>query len=318
MRLSEASLLAAFGLFGVHVAGGNGASAGTPEASDAQCIPQEFQIFDVSVYRDKPEVLREMTEEASVVYAGELFPGLSGAERNADTIASEAVVREIAADLPEYELVVIDIEFYPVQMRHSDKEVAAAVDKLLTILEWMRSERPELKMSFYGVVPSRSWPAAYPAHGPGSEYYAKWAAHNDRLQALADASDFLAPSLYTLYSKDLQDRPAYVFWENYIRRNIAEARRLAKGKPVYPFMWPQYHPSNSEGLAGQYLSGKDWRFQLDLVNEIADGIMLWGGPTPFAAEQWWEATRSFINDRSCSGSARPDAPKLISADQMIQ
>jgi hypothetical protein len=56
--------------------------------------------------------------------------------------------------------------------------------------------------------------------------------------------------LYTFYA----DRQG---WVAYAIAQISEARRKAKGKPVYAFIWPQYHESN-QLLGGQFLDADYW------------------------------------------------------------
>src|SRR5205814_1590172 len=90
-------------------------------------------------------------------------------------------------------------------------------------------------------------------------------------------------------------------WVKYAQANIAEARRIAGGRPVYPFIWPQYHISNGR-LGSQYIDGKFWSLQLHTLYADADGLVLWGG-WDFAAKRhaswdenaaWWLATKQFL------------------------
>ncbi|MFC1608411.1 hypothetical protein ACFL47_10630, partial [Candidatus Latescibacterota bacterium] len=56
------------------------------------------------------------------------------------------------------------------------------------------------------------------------------------------------------------------------------------GKPVYPFIWPEYHPSNSQ-RTGTDVTGPYWRRQL-----------VWGGWQRDWEDDapWWIATKEFL------------------------
>src|SRR5207249_9613783 len=79
----------------------------------------------------------------------------------------------------------------------------------------------------------------------------------------------LDPSRYTFYD-DAQG------WVKYALANVAEARRIADGRPVYPFLWPQYHYSNAR-LGSQYIDGNLWSLELRTMYAHADGLVIWGG-----------------------------------------
>jgi len=93
-----------------------------------------------------------------------------------------------------------------------------------------------------------------------------WQAANDVVAPLVDSVDALFPSLYTFYDdqKRLGDIRA---------ANVAEARRLAKGKPVYAFISMTYHDS-SPTLAGQLIPRDYWQRQLRVLNQVADGVVI--------------------------------------------
>src|SRR5262249_4133499 len=103
------------------------------------------------------------------------------------------------------------------------------------------------------------------------------------------------PSLYTYY-------PDQAGWVAYAKANLSEARRLAPGKPVYCFLWPQYHDSST--LAYQFLPVDYWKLQLQTCRQYADGIVIlgcvgkdgkmngwltWDDNAP-----WWQATIQFV------------------------
>lgn len=89
----------------------------------------------------------------------------------------------------------------------------------------------------------------------------------DPAAGLIGAVDALTPSLYDFYEGDDT--------EGYVHEMIAEARRLANGRPVYPFIWPVYHNSNAK-VGGQTIPLDEWRAHVRRVLRQADGCVLWG------------------------------------------
>ncbi len=254
----------------------------------------EFIVFDASKYSHKPSEFRQLTHPAYILSAWALFELPPVSDYHPNELPSEKRVRGLLRLLPKKAHVIIDLEWYSIRPENTDQEINSGIKKLLTILNWIKEERTDVKVGYYGIIPRNDWQIAYPAHGPGSAYYQSWADHNNKLESLAAAADFLAPSIYTYHTRNVQNPPFPNLWENYIRLTIKESRRLSGGKPVYPFMWPQYHESNKEGLAGTYLSGDDWKYQLEIVRETADGLVLWGGTSEFNHGQWWLEMKRFL------------------------
>ena len=94
-----------------------------------------------------------------------------------------------------------------------------------------------------------------------------WKDRNKFFASLANHVDVVFPSLYTFYNDQAG-------WEQYATANIAEARKY--NKPVYAFIWPQYHGSNAT-IGGQHIAGDYWRKQLETVYQYADGVVIWAG-----------------------------------------
>jgi hypothetical protein len=118
------------------------------------------------------------------------------------------------------------------------------------------------------------------------------------VKPIAQLVDISFPSVYT-YSADR------MVWLKSLHAQVAEARRLFDG-PVYVFLWPQYfdHEPADADLRLQYIDGDFWRFQLDEVKKVADGVVIWGGwdfskgrPAIWVpTAPWWESTKAFVTD----------------------
>ncbi len=125
----------------------------------------------------------------------------------------------------------------------------------------------------------------------GSAGYLNWQQQNSWYQALANAVDVFFPSLYTLYAGESFEAQ----WPTYARANIAEAKRLAPSKPVYPFLWMLYHNSNAIG-ALQDIRYKFFYEQLKTCGDYADGVVVRGGSgmTFDATKPWWRAVQDWL------------------------
>lgn len=107
---------------------------------------------------------------------------------------------------------------------------------------------------------------------------------------LVEVVDILFPSLYTFY----YDQSG---WKLYATANVNEAKRIAGGKPVIPYLWPQFHDSNS-ALKGTHLLGSYWRLELEHLKSLAcPAAVLWGGWQTNWNESacWWAETKDFVN-----------------------
>ena len=161
----------------------------------------------------------------------------------------------------------------------------------MSVLSWMKGEAPGVPFGVYGTVPVPDYWRAI--RDPASEEFQSWQQDNDRLEGVSDRVDALFPSIYTFYT-DKQG------WVTYAIAQIAEAKRKAKGKPVYAFLWPQYHGSNRV-LGLRPLDPDYWELQLNTVYQHADGVVIWGGWGDNGPESWnegalwWQVTKRFMS-----------------------
>lgn len=259
-----------------------------------------FRIFDASGFKGKPDLSKYGIEPATVIYAGNIFwPGMKHMERLPQRPVVSALNRQfITSRRPVPRLTVIDVEHWPNTGEAS--VVQATVDKYLTLFDWVKEDVPDSAVGYYAIPPLRDYWRA--TKGAASQPYKEWQAQNDQFVRLAQALDVFTPSLYTFYD-DARG------WELYAIANIDETRRLAQGKPIYPFLWPHYHDSSK--VKG-YVSKDFWRVQLQTLERYADGVVIWAGQEVWDQDAgWWQATREFManSTRVCKG-AQPNSPRL--------
>lgn len=249
--------------------------------------PKPFQVFDGTLYAEKPDLSSYGIQPITIVYAGKF-----GADwlKQSEHLPDREVVQKVAREAQEKTTpVVIDIEHWP--LKGDSSQVQKSVSKYMTVLQWFKEAAPGLAVGYYGAPPLRDyWRAIRP---PASKEWQAYSGDNDRLRPLAEAVDALFPSLYTFY-------PDQGGWVRFAYGQIAEARRYGNGKPVFAFLWPQYHDSN-RALVGTYLPADYWRLELETAKQYADGIVIWGGwgsdnrPARWDdGAAWWKVTKEFI------------------------
>jgi hypothetical protein len=249
----------------------------------AGTAPSPFLVFDGTLYRNKPELSHYGVRPSNIIYAGQLWDQ----NESKNKAPHKDTVRRLAAEAAKLNAnVVIDIEHWP--LKGTDQEVAKSVAKYAQVVEWFRFYEPRLSLGYYGEPPIRDYHRAI--KDPNTVGYGEWQRENDRLVSLSMHVDAIYPSLYTFYS----DRDE---WKKYAIAQLREAKRY--GKPVYAFLWPQYHESNRL-LGGRYIAPDYWQVQLETVRQYADGIVLWGGwgsdgPAEWDEKApWWVATKNFM------------------------
>ena len=265
------------------------------EAEPVEPAPpaREFTFFNALLHRDMPAEVRSMEEfpRLRVFYGSEMWgPNQDESqpiERNFRRLAFQAKAQGL-------DLVCLDIEHWNLDSDNHEA-VAANVDKFLQILAWMRDESPGLKIGFYGLVPNMTPDDARFDHDDPRQVEER--DRNDRLQELTDAVDVLFPVMYTVVPPD-----QIGLWRRYVPAKIREARRIGNGKPVYVFVWYEYHDALVPELAGTPVEAGFWREQLDMIQADADGIVVWGGYKrswdPDAT--WWTELRSRIQPQRSS------------------
>jgi hypothetical protein len=211
---------------------------------------------------------------------------------------SQGLEKWILVEKPLRQMLIVDLEDWPVQGDRT--EVNATVARLSALTTRLRTGGFTQPIGIYGLPPIIDyWRAVQPSN---SQQFMAWQAANDVVAPLVDSVDALFPSLYTFY--DDQNG-----WETYARANVAEARRFAKGKPVYAFISMTYHNS-SPTLGGQLIPQDYWQRQLRVLSQVADGVVIWGGYTLNWDEEagWWLATKDFLQTNLRVCKKQPDSP----------
>jgi hypothetical protein len=279
-------------------------AAGT-QAADIQ-QRRCFRLFDATAYVGKPDLRARGFEPIQTFEPDRWWPE----GETHDDLPSPLAARHWMADIRDKQgKLVLDLERW--WIGGTDAPAAeAAMRRYLTIIEWLRGAGYAGQIGYYGVIPI--WDRARSLQPEGSAARLAWHKENERAQPLADRVDILYPSLYT-GDEDVQS------WERFAVATLQEARQLARGKPVYPFLWPQYAP-DSKALSLRYLSRAQWARELEVVGNNADGAVIWGGigqskrdgpPRWDESADWWQATLAFLSRRGACVNPAPEPPDHV-------
>lgn len=245
------------------------------ETSTTTASGAKFKVFDALLQRDKPNLSALGMEKINVVYEVKLF-NLKASPPSMEILPNAA--KAVALEAPTTGVTVLDVERW-----HG---LGNARDRYAGLINEIRSFRPDLQLGYFGVVPKGDYWRAIT--GIGHVHYNSWQAENTSFQNVSDCVDAMFPAVYTFYA----DRAG---WIKQATAAVAEARRIAAGKPVYAFMWYRYHDSN-KALKGVEIPSDVWLEELNTMKKLADGVVIWGGYLEKWNEnaKWWKATKQFL------------------------
>lgn len=178
--------------------------------------------------------------------------------------------------------VYLDYEIWPA-FHASAGEISQNVEKLKRVLHIAHEAVPGARIGYYDVIPCADyWGLVKNDRAKIKE----WKDCNVRIGDLAQGVDIVMPSLYTYYNDPHG-------WDIFAAALLQAARRY--GKPVYAFLWPEFHVSNRL-LRGHNLPGNFWRHELEFCRTRADGIVIWGGWQEQWVDnaEWWLETKAFL------------------------
>jgi hypothetical protein len=268
--------------------------AASPKAKAAGSRRETFDLYDSLLFVGKPDLSRHGLKRARTIYEHELALPKPTPDETAVRSKARAVLTEgVTAAVP----VILDVEEYSVDVRsdisHINRDTSVVdsnILKLEQIFGWFKSEAPMLQVGFFDVAAPVDGLPVTGQQPANDDELAIWKRANTYLIPFVTHVDALYPSLYTVDTDPAK-------WVAQAQRRISETKRIAAGKPVRPFIWPQYHDVMRSPLAGTYIDYDYWMLQLKTVRDAgASGIVFWGGyKTPWDDTQgWWRATLDFI------------------------
>jgi len=246
-----------------------------------------FKIYEALIYDEKPDMSVYGIETLTILNHTTLW----NPNNTRNNIPDKETISNLTHGLlKDKEIVVINIEHWPL-VGATDSTIEKSINKYVKTLQGFKKEAKSLNVGLYSMIPERNYWA--PVSGRQSENFTEWRKRNNILKPIEEEVDIFFPSLYTFYNDKDE-------WLIYAKAQIEEARRLNPIKPVYVFLWPQYHNSNSK-IGLEFISKEFWRMQIETAKKYADGLVIWGGWdfknnnrlkwNPNA--EWWAITKEF-------------------------
>ena len=247
----------------------------------AQTFKKKFVVVQSMHYKGGVDVSKFGVEKNPIIYESSLLLSTTS-----DEIITGISFEKLVAGLEKGPLpTVIDIERWSIYTENEVERIKNR-DNFLDVLKRLRFARPDLAFGYYGVIPERTyWPLIDKNKKSDKEIW-----ENFNARARIDFSsyvDAIYPSLYTFY----EDQKG---WRNYAVETLKAAQKF--GKPVYCYLWPQYHSSNKK-LNEMYLSVDYWQIQLETCYQYSDGIVIWNyEPDKIwdSNADWWQQTLKFL------------------------
>ena len=252
-----------------------------------------FRLFESTAYLNQDEMYK--VGFVPIEEIGTQFLWGVSKDWNNDKSASKLppksqVCKVIRSIDRKHKWVILDIEHWSLSTKWVSEDVVNEnVQKYVKVIQWARECGPNFKFGYYGQVPISDHQSVL-----NKSKINDWVHQHSRLKPIIDVVDALFPSLYTSYEN-------YNIWETLATEYIKIARELAGGKPVYVYLWPQYHPGVKDKKY-EFIDKTYWRRQLELSYKLADGIVLWGGWKDGRMKwddnaAWWVETKIFIEDK---------------------
>ena len=183
--------------------------------------------------------------------------------------------------------IAIDIE--SLDLHRANPAMPRNLARLAAIAQQFRATAHGHPIGYYGLLPLADYWRAIDVPPGGA---ADWQGDNTAAAPLERRVEIIFPSLYTYY----RDQAG---WVRQAKAMICEARRIS-GKPVYAFVWPEFHDSTAD--AGREIPADYWTLELETLHGIADGVVIWGGydlqanhARPWDENAaWWQATKAAL------------------------
>jgi hypothetical protein len=211
-------------------------------------------------------------------------------------------------DFPKIDKVIASIKanrqsFVTLDIERWNPSSTAEREKLIRVVEYVRERVPAAtELALYGIMPK----PRYADYLKGGERLAYQQRENRLAQPLANRVDWIQP-VFHAYSTNRRD------WLTYATVIMSEARTY--GKPVMPWLWPQYHEDSKDpSIRYQLIPGDAFREQLETAYRLGDSLCLrgtlqprpngtigratWNGQAP-----WWAQTKAFLQSHGQSLAA---------------
>jgi hypothetical protein len=247
--------------------------------------PKPFFIFNSMQYQNMPDLSGRGFHPIQLINETSIFTSTTVKTPDTAKIRTLALQSSTQPSIP----VVLDIEAWS----YSNLLLDSTIGMFLAVIKTFK-QYDSGPMGFYGVVPNDaySWGNIEPL---GSAHYIAWQELNGELSPVADQIELFFPSFYT-------DDNDTVSWNSFVTSTLSELKKYHGSKPVYAFLWPQYHDGTPNQY--QYLDSLVWRYELETLYPLVDGVVIWSSSKTLPGVSsvwneswpWWQVTQEFIEE----------------------
>ena len=220
-------------------------------------IPYQSRLENGTLFKGAPDqawFMRLGIKPIHVVYDNKIlvFPRSKNSKNNA-RLSSEKV-RDVANSSRDMQVNLVSLD-----MESWDRFDFATPDKILEAIRLYRDAHPDAVVGLYATVPQNTYAWSKDKVNQYDEI-------NARYSKVADAVDYLSPSLYNYNGADFSQ------WLEGAKYNIEAARRYSSSKKIYPYITPEVRV----GGATRWLSYDEMAERLQALRELgADGCIVW-------------------------------------------
>lgn len=251
------------------------------KASNSNYIQKRFVIYDGIRQYNKPNLNKYGIRSINIIYEDSLL--------DRGVINYKKLDNEIRKASKNQDPICLDIESW--DLRDGNYKINGK--KYISVFDYFKKKLPGRKIGYFGMLPHRDL-YLYKQKG-GSKNVSKlsfqdqWSSMNTNIKYITQNNDIAFPSFY-FRNKNMK------VWKWVTEQQISKLKEINPNIPVYGFIWPQYWSS-------EFVSANDWRFQLETLYQLCDGVVIWGPSKniddrkPISWDnnrEWWKETLSFI------------------------
>jgi hypothetical protein len=244
-----------------------------------------FTIFSAIQYQGMPDPGSLGLNGFNLINETSLFTSKTDETPDSVKIAGLAIQAAGQPGIPAC----LDIEAWS----YSSGQLTTTIDWYLEVTRIFK-QYDSSGLGFYGVVPNDaySWGNIQPA---GSAHYVQWQSLNASLAPIAGQINRFFPSFYT----DDNDTAS---WKDFVSATLSELKKYNVNKPVYAFLWPQYHDGSPDQY--QFVDTAVWKCELETLYPQVDGLVIWSSSKTLPGVSnvwdetwpWWTTTQAFMSE----------------------
>lgn len=244
-----------------------------------------FKLYNALHFKNMPRSVNEVLSDISIVYADQMWP-----DRGKHYYVDQKFIMQRFGNgrlNNRDKLICLDIEHWPYR-QVTDVQLQKSMGLYIEIFRTFKSMYPDYKIGFFEFFPTAFYPlyTQFGTQRPNPMLLKQWREEQRSLQPINELVDVLFPQLYSRWPERLD------IWEHCAETVLKEADGIAKGRPIIPFLWPQFWYQGEGLVPGEY-----WESMLRTVKLHADSAILWSiyrsalPWNPNAA--WWRSTVQF-------------------------